>query len=53
MIFDYVWISGLVFGIEHDVVYLTETEKEPNFEEPPNNMIMIHIGFITISIIFL
>ena len=39
MIFDFVFNTGLVFGIEHDVVHLTETEEELDLDGPPNNMI--------------
>ena len=53
MIVDFVFNAGLVFGIEHDVVHLTETEKELDLDGPPNNMILIHLGIITISIIFM
>lgn len=53
MIFDFVWNAGLVFGIEHDVVHLTETEEKLDLDGPPNNMILIHLGIITISIIFM
>lgn len=53
MIFDFVFNAGLVFGIEHDVVHLTETEEELDLDGPPNNMILIHLGIITISIIFM
>lgn len=53
MLFDFVWNSGLVFGIEHDVVYLTETEEELSFDVQPNNMILVHLGPITLSIILL
>jgi len=53
MIFDFVWNAGLVFGIEHDVVHLTETEEELDLDGEPNNMILVHLGIITISIIFM
>ena len=53
MIFDFVFNTGLVFGIEHDVVHLTETEEELDLDGEPNNMILIHLGIITISIIFM
>ena len=53
MIFDFVFNAGLVFGIEHDVVHLTETEEELDLDGPPNNMILIHLGIITISFIFM
>ena len=53
MMIDFVWNAGLVFGIEHDVVHVTETEEELNLDGPPNNMILVHLGIITISIIFM
>ncbi len=53
MMIDFVWNAGLVFGIEHDVVHVTETEEELDLDGPPNNMILIHLGIITISIIFM
>jgi len=53
MIFDFVFNSGLVFGIEHDVVHVTESEEELDLDGEPNNMILIHLGIITISIIFM
>jgi len=53
MIFDFVFNAGLVFGIEYDVVHLTETEEELDLDGEPNNMILIHLGIITISIIFM
>jgi len=52
MIFDFIWNSGLVFGIEHDVVYVSETEDDLDLEVEPNNMILVHLGIVTISIIF-
>lgn len=53
MIVDFVFNAGLVFGIEHDVVHVTETEEALDLDGPPNNMILVHLGIITISIIFM
>ena len=53
MMIDFVWNSGLVFGIEHDVVHVTETEEELDLDGEPNSMILLHLGIITISFIFM
>ena len=53
MMVDFVWNAGLVFGIEHDVVHVSETEEELDLDKPPNSMILVHLGIITISFIFM
>ena len=54
MVIDYELKAGLVFGIEHDVVYLVEKpEDDPDFDKPPTSMILLLLGIVTISIILI
>ena len=50
---NYEWICGLVFGIEADQIYLVQEEgEEPDWDEPPSQVIYLHLGIIAISFIF-
>ena len=52
MVIDYELKAGLVFGIEHDVVYLVDKpDDDPDFDKPPTSMILLHLGIVTISMI--
>jgi hypothetical protein len=49
MIFDISWSGGLVFGLNHTEEAILQTGDD-DFEFA--NAIMLHLGFFTISIIF-
>ena len=50
MIFDISWSGGLVLGINHTEEAIIETDEDV-FEFA--NAIMIHLGFVTIALIFI
>lgn len=49
---EYEWKSGLVFGLEADKILMIPEEHE-NFDidQEPNEVIYIHLGFISIALI--
>jgi hypothetical protein len=48
MIIDYELIAGLKFGIEADEMYMhLDANDMPDFSQPPNPVIYVHLGFIT------
>lgn len=50
MIFDFTWSGGLVFGLAHTDMAVIELEDE---DYHFTNAILLHLGFITISIVFI
>ena len=49
MIFNFDWSGGLVFGLAHTEMAVIEMDdNEFHF----TNAILLHLGFITISIVF-
>ena len=49
MIFNFDWSGGLVFGLAHtDMAVIEMDDDEFHF----TNAILLHLGFITISIVF-
>jgi hypothetical protein len=53
MQFNFEWSNGLVFGIQSDEIWpTTEENPNPNFDEPPDSMIVIYLGLIIFTIIF-
>ena len=53
MVFDIEFNAGLVFGLNVDSVYMVEREEDaPNFNEEPNTVIYLHLGVITIAMLF-
>tara|TARA_R110000823_G_C15745317_1_gene481285 strand:- start:143 stop:304 length:162 start_codon:yes stop_codon:yes gene_type:complete len=53
MLLEYNWNSGIVLGLETDTIYLVENdEDEPNYDEPPNIVIYLHLGIISLALIY-
>jgi hypothetical protein len=50
MILDFEFKTGLVFGIEADELYIMD--EDDKMSEEANQVIYLHIGFITIAFIF-
>lgn len=50
MIIDYELIAGVKVGIEADKVYMMDSED--NISDETTEVIYIHLGIITISLIF-
>jgi hypothetical protein len=50
MILDFEFKTGLVFGIEADELYIMD--ENDKMSEEANQVIYLHIGFITIAFIF-
>jgi hypothetical protein len=50
MILDFEFKTGLVFGIEADELYIMDDNDKMSDEA--NQVIYLHIGFITIAFIF-
>ena len=47
------WTNGLVFGLQADEIWpTTEENPNPNFDEPPDTMIVVYLGIVIMSIIF-
>ena len=41
------WTNGLVFGIQADEIWPTTADNpNPNFDEPPDTMIVLYLGFV-------
>ena len=49
MILDFEFKTGLVFGIEADELYIMDEEE--NMSEEANQVIYLHIGFLTLAFI--
>ena len=50
MILDFEFKTGLVFGIEADELYIMD--ENDKMSDEANQVIYLHIGFITIAFIF-
>lgn len=50
MIIDYELIAGVKVGIEADSVYMMNEEEY--IDEDPTEVVYIHLGIVTISLIF-
>jgi hypothetical protein len=50
MMLDFEFKTGLVFGIEADELYIMD--ENDKMSEEANQVIYLHIGFITIAFIF-
>lgn len=50
MIVDFEFKTGLVFGLEADTIFMMDEEE--NLDEEPSNVIYLHLGILTIAIIF-
>ena len=50
MIVNFEWSGGLVFGLAHTDMAVIELDED---EYAFTNAILLHLGFITMSIIFL
>jgi len=49
MILDFEFKTGLVFGIEADELYIMDDEN--NMSDEANQVIYLHIGFLTLAFI--
>jgi len=49
MIVDFSWSGGLVLGIQHTEQAVVETAED---EYEMANAILIHLGFVTVAILF-
>jgi hypothetical protein len=49
MIVDFSWSGGLVVGIQHTEQAVVETDED---EYEMANAILIHLGFVTVAILF-
>jgi hypothetical protein len=49
MIVDFSWSGGLVLGIQHTEQAVVETDED---EYEMANAILIHLGFVTVAILF-
>ena len=49
MVIDFSWSGGLVFGINHTDQAIIETAED---EYEMANAILIHLGFVTVAILF-
>jgi hypothetical protein len=49
MIVDFSWSGGLVIGIQHTEQAVVETDED---EYEMANAILIHLGFVTVAILF-
>lgn len=53
MIVDYELIAGIKIGIEADEMYTVLDDNDmPDFSQPPNPVIYVHLGFITFMFMF-
>ena len=50
MIIDFEFIAGIKVGIEADQVYMMDEDE--NIDDEPTEVIYIHLGIVTISLIF-
>lgn len=50
MIIDYELIAGVKVGLEADKVYMMD--EEDNMAEEPSEVIYLHLGIVTLSLIF-
>jgi len=50
MILDFEFKTGLVFGIEADELYIMD--ENDKMSDEANQVIYLHIGFITLAFIF-
>jgi hypothetical protein len=50
MILDFEFKTGLVFGIEADELFIMD--ENDKMSEEANQVIYLHIGFITLAFIF-
>ena len=50
MIIDYELIAGVKVGLEADRVYMMD--EDDNMAEEPSEVIYLHLGILTISLIF-
>jgi hypothetical protein len=49
MILDFEFKTGLVFGIEADELYIMD--EQDNMTDEANQVIYLHLGFLTIAFI--
>jgi hypothetical protein len=49
MILDFEFKTGLVFGIEADELYIMD--EQDNMTEEANQVIYLHLGFLTLAFI--